>query len=106
MAALVDDEEDGTTAEELEEAVGTSVACMQVDMVSPLINSIISSQKYSLVIELVKIVVKLWYKIINPWQRQDCRPIIALYREFTMTVVITLGLKFSGLRDQVITVDN
>ncbi len=62
--ALVDDEEDGTTAEELEEAVGTQVAfvCGWIS-VSPLINSIISSQKYSLVIELVKTVVRLWYGI-------------------------------------------
>ncbi len=66
MAALVDDEEDGTTAEELEEAVGTKVAfiCGWI-LVSPLINYIISSQRYSLVIELVEIVVKLWYKIAH-----------------------------------------
>ncbi len=60
MAALVDDEEDETTAEEPEEAVGTKVAfvCGWIS-VSPLISSIIYSQKYSLVIELVKLVVKL-----------------------------------------------
>ncbi len=47
MAALVDDEEDGTTAEELAEAVGTQVAFVCGWMsVSPLINSIISSQNY------------------------------------------------------------
>ncbi len=56
MAALVDDEEDETTAEE----PGTKVAfvCGWIS-VSPLISSIIYSQKYSLVIELVKLVVKL-----------------------------------------------
>ncbi len=57
MAALVDDEEDGTTAEELEEAVGTKIVFVCRWISSPLINSINSSQKYSLVIELVKIVV-------------------------------------------------
>ncbi len=58
MAALIDDEEDGTTSEELQEAVGTKVAfiCRWI-LVSPLIDSIIYSQKYSLII-----VMKLWYK--------------------------------------------
>ncbi len=46
MAALVDDEEDGTTAEDLEKAVGTKAAfvCGWISL-SPLIYSIIYSQK-------------------------------------------------------------
>ena len=44
MAALVDGEQDGTAAEELEEEVGTKVAFV-CRWISPLINSIISSQK-------------------------------------------------------------
>ncbi len=90
MATLVDDEEDGTTAEELEEAVGTKVAfvCGWIS-VTPLINSIILSQKYSLVIELVKIVVKLCY-IVNLWQRQDYHPMGS--KQLSMIVPLCHGL--------------
>ena len=55
--------------------VGTKVAfvCGWIS-VSPLVNSIIYSQKYSLAIELVK----PWYNTVNPWQHWDHCPITVL----------------------------
>ncbi len=53
-------------------AVGTEVAYVWGGDISiNKINYIISSQNYWLVIELVKIVVKLWYETVNTWQHQD-----------------------------------
>ena len=55
--------------ERIEQFVG---GCIPV---VPLINSIISSQKNSLVIEML--INKLRYKIVNPWQPRDYRMITA-----------------------------
>ncbi len=39
-------------------------------------------------LSLMKIAVKLWYEIVNPWQRQDYRPITALWHGLIITYIL------------------